>query len=46
MLPVEVLICKRTSAINGRRASPIAMQEIAALDHKVFDLSFMRMGGG
>ena len=41
MLEIEILICKGFGAVDGGAAGAIPVQEIAALDHEVFDLKDM-----
>ncbi len=43
MFESEVLVCKGAGAVDGSTACAIAVQEVAALDHKVSDLSAMRV---
>lgn len=35
----EILICKLGCAVDGAAARAIAMDEIATLNHEIFDLS-------
>ena len=41
MLKIEVLVCKRAGAVDRRTARAVAVKEVAALDHEVFDLRYI-----
>jgi len=44
MLEIEVLVRKGLEIPDGGRAGAIAVEEITALDHKVFDLKPQKKG--
>ena len=45
MLELEVLVCKGFRAEGGRRAGAVAVEKVAALDHKVLDLDSVSVAG-
>ena len=43
MLQVEVLVCECFCAVYRSTACPVAIEEVSALDHEIFDLHAMRL---
>ena len=38
MLQLEILVCEGLGAVDGSAAGTVAVEEVPALDHEVFDL--------